>query len=272
MPHRHAHWWLLLLFPLAGLAFWRSYLSQLSTSAVEFHAHGITATLWLILLVAQSWTIHSGQRSIHRKIGMASLLLFPLFLVGGAGIFLGMADRFVAQASPFYAMYAPRLAWLDVVGVAGFAYFYFEALRQRRKVHVHSRFLLATIFFLMPPILGRLAPALPPLTPTGPQDFWKLGIGFQLANALTAAIAFFLAWRSGQHGRPYVLAGMLTLLAMLLYQFVGGTAWWAGLFSRFADVPTAPFALIAGLAGLAIAYLGWTAGRREFGPPDPVPA
>ena len=120
MPYRHAHWYLLALFPLAGLAFWPSYLSQLRTAPGEFHLHGITATLWLILLVAQSWTMHSGKRSLHRTLGTTSLVLFPLFLMGGVGIFFGMADRYV-QGSPFHALFAPKLAWLDFVAVAGLA-------------------------------------------------------------------------------------------------------------------------------------------------------
>ena len=264
MPNRHAHWYLLALFPLAGLAFWRGYLSQLTTSPIEFHAHGVTASLWLVLLVAQSWTIHHDDRALHRTIGLSSLVLFPLFMAGGMTIFIGMAHRFVDQLSPFYTSYAARLAWLDVVGVSGMAYFYFEALRQRRKVHPHSNYLLATVFFLLPPILGRLAAALPPLTPSGPEEFWKLGIGFQLANFVTAALAFFIAMRKGKHGRPFLLAGVLTLVAASLYQFVGGTAAWEGIYAKVAQLPTAPFALSAGLAGAAIAYAGWVAGRRRL--------
>ena len=259
MPHRHAHWYVLALFPLAAVAFWPSYLSQFTKASAEFHTHGITATLWLMLLAAQSWTIHHGKRQAHRSLGAASLALFPLFLIGGAGIFFGMAERFVA-GSPFHVMYAPRLAWLDFVGVAGFAYFYFEALRQRRKVHVHARYLLATTIFLLPPIFGRLMAI--PLGVRGPEDFAKLGTGFQIANFAIAGLCFWLAWRSGRHGRPWVLAGVLTIAAALLYQVIGGMAAWRALYPHFASLPTAPFTIVAGIAGIAVAWAGWVAGRR----------
>ena len=261
MPYRHAHWYLLALFPFAGLAFWQSYLSQLSTSSMEFHAHGISATLWLVLLVLQSWTMHSGQRPLHRALGTTSLALFPLFMAGGASIFFGMADRYVA-GSPFHVLYAPRLAWLDFVGVGGFAYFYFEALRQRRKVHPHSGYLLATVIFLMPPIFGRLMAI--PLGVRGPEDFDKLGTGFQIANVLVAAVAFAIAYRRGKHGRPFALAGILILVSAFLYQTVGGMPAWEALFARSAELPTMPFAVAAGLAGIGIAYAGWVAGRRSI--------
>jgi hypothetical protein len=270
MPYRHAHWYLLALFPLAGMAFWQGYLSQIRTASFEFHAHGVTATLWLILLAAQSWTIRHGQRPLHRAMGTTSLVLFPLFLAGGTGIFIGMARRYV-EGSPFHAMYAPNLAWLDFVAVGGVAYFYYQALVQRRKVHPHSRYLLATAIFLLPPILGRLSPILPGLSVAGPQDFWKLETGFQIANGVTAVIAFALAIHSGKHGRPFFLAGVLTLFAALLFQAVGNMEWWEGAYARVAELPTTPLALAAALAGAIIAYAGWTRGRRTIAPVEAVP-
>jgi hypothetical protein len=157
-------------------------------------------------------------------------------------------------------MYAPNLVWLDVVGVSGFAYFYYQALRQRRKVHPHSRYMLATVIFLLPPILGRLSAI--PLGVRGPEDFEKLGTGFQMANGLTAAIAFWLAYRSGKHGRPWALAGILTIVGAVLYEVIGEMPAWRALYAGTADLPTLPFMLAAGLAGIAIGYAGWIAGRR----------
>lgn len=220
MPCRRAWLWVLAVFPLAGLAFWPQYLSKLATASPEFHAHGITAALWLLLLIGQSWSIHAGRVATHRTLGASSLILFPLFMAGGAAIFVGMADR-AAAGSPFHAMYGHRLAWLDVSSVVGMAWFYFEGLRSRRDVQLHSRWLLATVIFLLPPILGRLAPILPPLAVTGPQDFPKLGTAFQVANAATASVALVLALRAGRHGAPFYAAALVTVAGALAFQFVG---------------------------------------------------
>ncbi|MEP9357939.1 hypothetical protein [Sphingomonas sp. KR3-1] len=262
MPYRHAHWVLLALFPLAALAFWPGYLATISTAPVQLHMHGITATLWLMLLVAQSWSIHAGRNALHRTLGAASLILFPLFLAGGAGVFLSMARGFAQATSPFNVVYAPRLALIDLVSVVSFALFYYEALRQRRKVQLHARYMLATVIFLLPPILGRIAPLVPGLGVHGPAEFGKLALDFQLADALTALIALGLAFTSGRHGRPFFLAGAAVLLASLLFEFLGPLAAWKALFAQFAAVPPLPFALAAGVAGAGIAYAGWIAGRR----------
>ncbi|HYC95107.1 MAG TPA: hypothetical protein VEB39_05345 [Sphingomicrobium sp.] len=270
MPYRHAHWWILALFPLAGFAFWPSYVSTITSASFEFHAHGITAALWLALLALQSWSIHSGSVPLHRLSGRSSLALFPLFMAGGAGIFLGMAQRYVS-GSPFHAMYAPRLAWLDIVGVAGFAFCYFQALKWRRKAQIHSRYMLATVLFLLPPIFGRLSAI--PLGVRGPEDFPKLELGFQSANLLAAGIGLWLASRPVKHGRPFLHAAGFILLSAILFQTVGSWPAWERFVASVALLPAWPLTLAAAIAGVAIGWAGWTAGKRPVTPgPGAVPA
>ena len=273
MPYRHAHWWILSLFPLAALAFWPNYLSVLSTSPPSLHFHGITASLWLALLAMQSWSIHHGKRAFHKTNGLVSLALFPLFLAGGATIFVGMAQRYVTAATPFSAIWPPHLAWLDFVAIGGMAYFYFQALKHRRKVGPHSSWLLATAIFLLPPILGRLAPIPMGLDFSDPGVFAKMGPSFHLGNAAAALISFVIAWRAGRNGRPFALAGLLTVLSSLLFEFPGGTAAWKSLYVHAAAIPTLPMAVAAALGGAAVGWAGWNAGKRPVSAgPGAVPA
>ena len=265
MPFRHAHWWVLATFPLAALAFWPGYLSVLGKSPWSYHLHGFTASMWLLLLAIQGWSIQRDRRQFHRTNGLVSFALFPLFLAGGATIFVGMAERFVEAASPFYRLYPPRLAWLDFVAIGGMAYFYYQALRYRRFVGKHSSYLLATAIFLLPPMLGRLAPIPLGWNPSQP-DFWEnLRIAFHVGNGATAGIAFFIAWRAGRNGKPFTIAGWLTLLSSVLFEVPGGTQPWWALYPHFANVPGAPLAIAAGLFGAAVGWAGWRAGtkRRE---------
>jgi hypothetical protein len=263
MPFRHAHWYVLSLFPLAALAFWPNYLSALGTSPWSFHLHGATASMWLLLLAIQSWSIHHDRRAFHRANGLVSFALFPLFLAGGATIFVGMAERFVAPPSPFYSLYPPRLAWLDFVAIAGLAFFYFQALRYRRFVGKHSSYLLATAVFLMPPIFGRLAPFAMGVNPTMPNFYERLHPGFHYGNVATALIAFVIASRAGRNGRPFVIAGLLVLLSSLLFEVPGGTAAWWAIYPRFAALPAPALAIAAALCGVVVGWAGWTAGKRR---------
>jgi hypothetical protein len=262
MPYRHAHWYLLALFPLVGLAFWPTYFAIFSISPAALHAHAAVGTLWIAILAGQSWLIHHGQRDIHRQTGVASLTIFPLFVAASAAVVVLMAQEFVSRSSPVSVTYGPRLGLGSAGLVIGFAYCYWQGLRQRRKVHPHSRYMLATVLFLLSPIFVRLFRYVPFLAIQGPQDFWKLALNIQLANILVAAIAFILAWRAGKRGRPFAEAGAVVLVNDILLQTVGVMPPWQRIFADLASVPLASAAFAAGVAGVIIAYSGWLAGKR----------
>ena len=50
MPYRRAWWAMLVLAPIILLAFWPAYFGALPTAPLAFHAHGLTATAWLLLV------------------------------------------------------------------------------------------------------------------------------------------------------------------------------------------------------------------------------
>lgn len=261
MPFRHAHWWVLSIFPLAALAFWPNYLSAFGKAPPSYHFHGITASLWLVLLALQSWSIHHGKRAFHRTNGLVSFALFPLFMAGGATIFVGMAQRYVSPPNGFYALYPPRLAWLDLVAIIGLAVCYYHALKYRRQVGRHASWMLATSLFLLPPVFGRLAPLAMGLDPTATDFFERMHMGFHYGNIVPALIAFLIAWRAGSNGRPFALVGVLTLVGSVLFEVPGGTAAWARFYSLFADLPTAGLAVLAAAFGAAVGWAGWQAGK-----------
>ncbi|RYY47057.1 MAG: hypothetical protein EOP59_01785, partial [Sphingomonadales bacterium] len=102
MPYRHAHWILLLLLaPAILMAFWRDYFGSLASATFAFHAHGLTATAWIVLVALQSWTAHSRRFQLHRTIGRAPLFLVPLFAAGGGLVLHSMSLKFTG-GHPFY--------------------------------------------------------------------------------------------------------------------------------------------------------------------------
>ena len=268
MPYRHAHWYILGLIPLIGVAFWPGYWSVLATTTWQFHVHGITAFAWLMLLAAQSWTIQHGDRATHRLAGLGSLVLFPLFMAGGAGLFFGMAAKMNA-GSEFHVLFAARLAWLDIPSVAMMAWFYFEALKNRRKVKLHSAYMLATTIALLPPILGRLSGI--PLGVRGPGTLHLLYPGFIAGQMLAAAAALLIARGRGPDGRPWLWAALLSTFGAIGFATIGGTRLWHDVYAAMADVPAVPIMAAAGAFGALVAWAGWTAGKRPA-PSGALPA
>lgn len=267
MPYRHAHWYLLLLFPLTGLAFWPNYFSKFSASPYAFHVHGITAALWILLLAAQSWTIHHRRGALHRGVGMTSLALFPFFLVGGLLVLQTMADKVSTHEDPFYNLFGARLGTMDALSSIALPFLFYMAIRWRRKVHVHARYMLAPVLFLLGPILSRLMPALPPLAITGPETFYRFAYGLHISNGIAVAAAAFLYVKAPRHGRPYLIVGGLIVAQSLLFETLGRTRDWEILYASMAHVPTALIASLGLAAGIMAGAAGWIGGqppaRRE---------
>jgi hypothetical protein len=261
MPYRHAHWYLLLLFPLTGLAFWPAYFSKFADAPYAFHVHGITASLWIVLLSVQSWSIHNRRNAMHRSLGIASFALFPFFVVGGLLVIQTMAAKFGAGADPFYAMFGARLGLMDALSSIAIVGMFFIALKWRRKVHLHARYMLAPILFLLGPILGRLAPALPPLAIGGPETLYRFGYGVQLANLIAIVVAAILYLRAPRHGLPWLIGGGIVAVQSLLFDTLGRTAAWESLFATIAAVPVAAVAGLGLAASAAAIWAGWTMGQ-----------
>lgn len=266
MPYRHAHWYLLLLFPLTGLAFWPNYFGKLADSPYALHVHGVTASLWIVLLAFQSWSIHHRRNTLHRSGGLASLALFPLFIAGGLLVIQTMAVKFAAGGDPFYAIFGARLGAIDAVSSIAMPFLFYRALKERRKVHLHARYMLAPVLFLLPPILSRLMPILPPLAIAGPADFHRFGYGVHIADALAVALAAWLYWRAPKWGLPYLIVGLLIAAQSLLFETLGRSAAWEGPFEAIGSIPAALIATIGLATGAAAAWSGWAAGRNPGRP------
>lgn len=266
MPYRHAHWYLLLLFPLTGLAFWPNYFGKLGASPYAFHVHGVTASLWIALLAFQNWSIHRRRNGLHRSAGLASLALFPLFIAGGVLVIQTMAVKFAAGADPFYDIFGARLGAVDAISSAAIPCLFYMALKWRRKVHLHARYMLAPVLFLLGPILSRLMPALPPLAITGPADFHRFAYGLHLANALAVGVAAILYLRAPKWGRPFLIVGALIGVQSLVFETLGRTAAWERLFGAIGTLPTVLVATLGLGLGAAAAWSGWATGRTAARP------
>jgi hypothetical protein len=257
MPYRHAHWYLLSLFPLAGLAFWPNYLSIFAASPVAFHVHGITASLWIALVAAQSWSIHHGRNALHRTIGIASFALFPFFVTGGLLVIHSIAGKFGARIDPFNAMYGARLGSMDALSTLAMVYMFAMALKWRRKVHVHARFMLAPVLFLLSPILGRL----PPVLPFGEPSLERFGIIVPLTNLIAIAVAATLYLKAPKHGRAWLIAAGIIAVQTLFFETIGRSNAWETVFTAIGRVPASAVAGLGLAASAAAIWAGWTAGQ-----------
>jgi hypothetical protein len=256
MPYPRAHYYLLGLIGLVGLAFWPNYFSRLGDVPWALHAHGITASLWLLLLISQSWAIHHGKRSLHRAAGRSSFVLAPLFLASGFLVLKSMAQQ-TYGGHAFYEVFGAGLGLLDLLAVLFFAGFYYGALRHRRRVQLHARYLLATVLLLATPIASRLFLFyVPGLQVRGPEDMHLFAIGVHLGNAIGLAIALGLFLPAPKHGRPFLLAALFLVLSSIAFQWLAAASPWQALFRSIGQAPSLAMAAIGLLLGALALWLG----------------
>lgn len=186
------------VFALAMLvAFWPSYFSRLgSQPSLHTHAHGLTMTLWVALLVAQAWLVRSGNRATHRQAGRLSFVLVPALVVAALS-FLHYQLRGVAVLDPTVLYFMT----LVVNALAAFLVLYGLAMWYRKEPAVHARFMIATLFPLFTPVtdrlIGRYVPAIVPLVPRIGGSPVVPTAGFLLADVMLAALAVW-DWRTNR--------------------------------------------------------------------------
>jgi len=267
MPYRHASYYVLfcIVVILAGL--WQSYFSVWGEVPWQFHAHGVAASAWVLMVLAQSWTPHHGQMTLHRAVGKSSLLLFP-FLIGGLfGIIDVTAKGFVAGDSLSRVEFGGQFLIGLALAVAAYVTLYYRALRYRRKVWVHSGYMLATPLILLESPLSRVFGTwLPGLTIQGPQDFDRLipSIVWAMTVELVIIAAIWFAYR--EKARPFLVAGVFIVAQMLTMGLMSEKALLEGMLALLAPVPSSAVVLAGMALGAATSWAGWQAGKRPVAP------
>lgn len=141
------------LVALVLLAFWPGYLSKPRTSLDAYtHFHAAVATVWLALLVLQPTLVVKRHLHLHRRIGRASLLLAPAFVLSAVLLAHFRFSRMDAStfANEAYTLYLPLSAAILFAVSVTFAILY------RATPSLHSRFMACTALLLVDPIFGRV--------------------------------------------------------------------------------------------------------------------
>ena len=150
--YQYAHLYLTFGLAVVLLGFSTTYFSKLGDFSLPYHAHGISATLWMILLIVQPYLFQKGKLRTHKYLGWTSLILVPIIVICGV-IMMRMMIQGQANYPPNLVY---QLAFIDACTLLSFALLYVLALYYRKKLMLHSRFMVATIFGPLLPALARM--------------------------------------------------------------------------------------------------------------------
>lgn len=261
MPYSKAHWFMLALLPVTLLAFWPSYFGILREAPFAHHLHGITGTLWILLIAAQSFAIHSRRLALHRTVGKLVFVLAPL-LIGAFSVVTWAGAQKSALQHPFYEAFGRALLTGDALLVFATPLLVYLALRYRRQVHLHGALMIGTVMGLLPPILTRLFNSyVPGLIISSPETLYRFGPTLLLSVVFTVALGIFLALRYRRHGWPWWLASSIAALLYLLYATLGQMTQWSAIVAEMATWSPIVVFVCGALLGVVACVLGWRHGQ-----------
>jgi hypothetical protein len=263
MPFRKAYLFVLALLALTFIAFWPSYLSDLPAAKTAHHFHAASAVLWTTLAITQSWTIHHDRIALHRKTGLAIFLLFPFFMVAGMWVIHVEAATLAGGLSDPENKVIAQFGFFDPLANIGFALLFYGGLKYRHKVHLHARYMLATLLFVVAPVIWRLLENYVPFFNNDtPETAHRFSYAMAAGNAGTIAIALYLYALAPKHGRPFVIVAGFVVAQEILFETLGRLPAWAPMFGSVSQM-NLPFLLtLTAIASLGIAWHGWVAGAR----------
>lgn len=202
----------------AATGFYPSYFSRFGKTDAVHHFHGLTATAWILMLVAQAWLIQQRQFGTHRLIGRISLVLAPLFIISG----LLVTQTMLAASNGFNKAFGARLAFVDLTTLAFFAAAYGLAIAHRRNTPLHARYMASTAVLVLPPALARALAGLMP----GIHSFEAAFHGAFLLTELVVIALIVDDARQGKIRGPYLALLALTLVQHAGFEFVPRIEWW----------------------------------------------
>lgn len=261
MPYRYAHYFYLMLIPASGLAF-SGFVSDLPAAGLSKHVHAASATLWILLLAGQSASIHNGMRKLHKKLGLASLVLFPIYLSGFLLVYRSEARRII-DGDPWAMVFGPGIGAITLIAVAATAYMFYAGLRERGNVQLHARWILVTVFLFSESVLGRLLNNfVPPLYANELADVRRIYDAFHLSQLIAIVAALGLLYLAPRYGKPFVFLIAVLLAQSLALELFDDLPSWRDFFVDSGSWPTVVFASVGLLAGFLLVVFGWTGGRQ----------
>ena len=272
MPYKHAPYYVLACIGVIVAGFWASYFSPFLTVPWQFHAHGVAASIWVLMVLAQSITVHKAQLPLHRAVGKSSLILFP-FLIGGLAAIIDVTGKGYLAGDYIRTTFGGEFLIGLALAIAAYVVLYYRALKFRRKVWLHSGYMLATPLILFESPFSRIIGTwIPALQYRGPQDNAVFMDSILWAMAAELAIIAVLWWRFRDKASPFLVAGVFIVAQMLTMGLMSDNALLESLLVVIGNAPSAMVVTTGMAIGAATSWAGWQAGKRPAVPAGAVQA
>jgi len=223
--YSNSAYFFVLFFLLALWAFWPGYFGRLDSDIPSrIHIHGISMTLWCLMLISQALLIRFRKEQLHSIIGRFSYILVPIILISGFHTgHVSIAGLNLSEGN-YYSSIALIFNSLIVFGIL-----YGLAIYHRKTPLVHARYMICTIFPMLTPLTDRLVynnfPFIIGFLPTinGTPMVWL--VGFVIADLILISLVMW-DWRQRKQINVFPMALGLLLTYHISVTFFYRLSWW----------------------------------------------
>lgn len=241
-PYRHLWLFLALLIPGALLGFAKSYFKGLTFSGLSvtpiIHVHAALMVLWILMLIGQAWFIRTRRYRVHRWVGRSSFVIAPLIIIMSAVA----THETLNRKMPGITTLDARFEIYDLLQVLGFGLSWALALIYRKRIPLHVRYMVSTVFAFGNAIVFRIilnwfqwAPGMNVVDNLANIGNVAAANGTMLVLMLLGLIA--MDWRHGIRRSPFWLVTGTTVTIHVGFFTFTRADWWMALVQWFAALP-----------------------------------
>lgn len=191
--YRNLHLWMVVGLAITLLGFSPSYFMNLRESNWYQHLHGLSATLWMCLLVLQPYLATHGRLKQHRRFGIFALILAGMVATSALAIvpfnIQNAVDGTHGPAATKTFLYG--ISFLDLTIVVGLLISVLMATLSVRKIDDHVIWMSSTLFWVLSPGLTRVV-AFSMLFTVGLGDLTLLDIVFWASFPILAVLVLVM--------------------------------------------------------------------------------
>jgi hypothetical protein len=218
--YANAYLWMIAVFGITIIGFIPSYFVKLREFDISHHFHGITATLWLILVIVQPALYRFNKMKLHRLLGWFSVVLALTVVIGGVFMVKVMMQSKETSGLGDIAYY---ISIFDAAILIPFILFFILGLTFRKNIHLHARYMICTAIFPLVAPISRLLLA---------SGLFGL-VGFMTGSLIINEVIFIALIihdkLNGKFRLPYVLGLLITVAFHISSYFVPQMQVWRNL-------------------------------------------
>jgi len=197
------------------LGFWNIYFGADADAQPHHHLHIVTAFIWMGLLLLQLTLISGRSFNMHRKVGLAVLVVGPLLVATTAMLSVHSAHKGVVSGEGDMLIVQNVMATVEL----GLLIFLAFLLKKRRKLH-GSLLLSTTILFLGIALFFALIGFAPMFRIEGPETFYRFQMAGIAGQVICLSVGFLFFIRDPRNGWPFLAAAACFPLNDAIYSLL----------------------------------------------------